>query len=132
MQYRDLNNLSKSCKTLKAVALPQLYHTIELKVPLKWNRLASLERLLATSPEALQFTRVLHVVPQQAPMKDDSYGSLDDLDLTDDGEDDEDRSDDVDEAFKIYTPGRWASSALNSLVRLLVLKLARQQLHASR
>lgn len=90
MQYRDLNNVSKTCKTLKAVALPQLYHTVELKVPLKWNRLASLERLLATNPEALQFTRALHVVTQQAPMKDDSYGSLDDLDLTDDGEDDED------------------------------------------
>lgn len=138
MQYRDLNSLSQSSKTLKAIALPQLYRTIELKVPLKWNRLASLEKLLATSPESLRFTRSLHIVAQQAPIKDDGYGSRDEMDLTaSEKEDDDEESrpdneesglDVEDDAFKLYHPARWASSALNALVRLLILKLSRQQL----
>lgn len=61
-------------------------------------------------------------------MKDDQYGSLEDMHQTDDEEDEEDRLDDEDEVFKFYKPGRWASSALNTLIRLLILKLPRQQL----
>lgn len=138
VQYRDLNNLSQSSKTLKAIALPQLYRTIELKVPLKWNRLASLEKLLATSPESLRYTRGLHIVTQQAPIKDDRFGSRDDMDLTASEEEDDDEEsrpdneesglDDEDDGFKMYHPSRWASSALNALIRLLILKMSRQQL----
>ncbi len=131
VQYRDLNSLSQSCKTLKAIALPQLYRTIELKVPLKWNRLESLEMLLAMSPESLRYTRGLHIVTQQAPIKDDGYGSRDNMGLTDSQEEDdneESSSGDKDRSFKLYHPGRWASNALNVQIRLLLYKLSRQQL----
>lgn len=129
VQYRDLNNLSLSCKTLKAIALPQLYCTIELKVPLRWNRLASLEKLLATSPAGLRYTRGLHIVTQQAPIKDDRYGSRDNMRLTYiEGVEEESELYDEDDVFKLYHPGRWASNDLNALVRLLIFKLSRHQL----
>jgi len=114
---------------LKAIALPKLYHTVQLKVPLKWNRLASLEKLLATSPEGLCHTRRLWILGQQAPIKDDRYGNRDDLDLTDsEGDEVDSRAEADDESFRLYAPDMEASCALNALVRLLVLKTARQQL----
>ena len=128
VQFRDIRRLALSCKSLLAVAIPQLYQTVELKVPLKWNRLASLEKLLVSASDGLRYTRRLSIVVQQTPIKDDRYGSRDHLGLTDDGEDVEDRPEHDNRTFKVHVPGRAASCALNALIRLLILKMPRQQL----
>ena len=95
---------------------------------MKWNRLESLENLLTTNPEGLRYTQGLEIIPLQSPILDDGYGSREDLYLVDNGEDEEARSDDEDDAFRTYTPSRGSSCAVNALIRLLILKLPRQQL----
>ncbi len=67
---------------------------------------------------------------QQARIKDDRYGSRDNMGLTfsEEAEHEESELDDEDDVFRLYHPGRWASNALNAVVRLLIFKLSRQQL----
>lgn len=120
-QCRDLNSLSRSCKTLNAIAIPRLYKTVGLKVPLQWNRLSSLESLLSSQSEGLKYTECLSIVVRQSAFEDDQYGSLEEL---------ADEHDDGVEIgpFLIYSSTRRTSKALNALIRLLVLKLPRQHL----
>ena len=77
IQLRDLNHLCCTCKTLTTVVLPTLHHTIELKIPLRWSGLPSLENLLASSSEGFKYTRCLSIVTKHYGQKDNKYSSLD-------------------------------------------------------
>ncbi|KAL9075648.1 MAG: hypothetical protein Q9161_001399 [Pseudevernia consocians] len=145
VQFRDLNHLCCTCKTLSAVVLPILYHTIELKIPLQWSRLPSLEKLLASSSEGLKHTRCLKIVTAQSRQGDNTYRDLDEILKTDDEEVIENEQEfgyeeevfHVDEVgeeepnrlFRAYYPKASASSALNAFIRVLAVKLPPQQLH---
>ncbi|CAD6593210.1 MAG: hypothetical protein ASARMPREDX12_006936 [Alectoria sarmentosa] len=143
IQFRDLNHLCCTCKAWSEVVLPALYHTVELKVPLKFDRLPSLENLLASSSGRFKYTRCLRIVTKQYPLEDDVYENGGNVPATDgeESEDDptdeegvvtdtEEEEDDVDGVFKIYLPNKWASSALNALIRVLIARLSPQQLHS--
>ena len=96
---------------------------------LRWNRLTTLESLLASPSERLRHTRSLRILTRQSRFADDDFGEWNgahDTDYEDDDEEDGKRDDN--EPFRIYTPCKWASSALNALIRLLISKLPPQQL----
>ena len=140
---------------MSAIVLPTLYQTIELKVPLQWTRLPSLENLLASSSEGLKYTRCLSIVANQYRDNDayrnlesvhetddedveneheseDEEGSEADLE-SDDSEEDEDEGSEGEEGdglFRLCDPDTSASNALNAFIRVLIIKLPRQQLHA--
>ena len=141
---------------MSAIVLPALYQTIELKVPLKWTRLPSLENLLASSSEGLKYARCLKIVTNQY-RKNDAYRNLDNVHETDDedavdsdhesndeesseaqsesdnSEVDEDegseREEDDGPFFRFYEPNTSASNALNAFIRVLIMRFPRQQLH---
>ena len=133
---------------MSAVVLPTLYHTIELKVPLQWSRLPSLEKLLASSSEGFKYTRCLRIVTTQYRREDNTYPDLDGVPGTDDNdvvenehesgdeegvdnaEEEEEEGEENDELFKVYHPHISASNALNAFIRVLVVKLPPQQLHS--
>ncbi|KAF6228965.1 hypothetical protein HO133_007077 [Letharia lupina] len=135
VQSRDLNHLCCTCKTLSAVVLPTLYHTIELKIPQQWSRLPSLENLLASSSEGLKYTRSLRIVPRQYRQDvvenehefGDEEESVAETEV-DDAEEEEDGEED-DGLFRVYRPRTSASNALNAFIRVLIAKLPPQQLH---
>ena len=106
---------------------PTSLHTLELKVSLRWNRLTTLESLLASPSERLRHTRSLRSLTRQSTFADDDFGEWNGAHDTDE-DDDEDEKRDDNEPFRIYTPCKWASSALNALIRLLISKLPPQQL----
>lgn len=130
---------------MNALVLPILYHTVELKVPLQWSRLPSLENLLASSSEGFKYTRCLRIVTKQYCREDDTYCNLDKIPETDDEHDfgDEDESegeaesDDAEEEseeeddglYRAYGPHTSASKALNAFIRVLIVQLPLQQLH---
>ena len=66
---------------------------------------------------------------KQDLVKQDEYGSLDESDPSDDEEETENEEEIVDTAFQFYKPRRWASNSLNTLIRLLILRIPRQQLY---
>ena len=142
---------------MSAIVLPTLYQTIELKVPLRWTRLPSLENLLASSSEGFKYTRCLRIVANQY-RKNDAYRNLDRVHETDDEDvvEDEHESEDEEESeaesesrvlgededesskgeeddsrlFRLCDSDTSASNALNAFIRVLIMKLPRQQLHA--
>ncbi len=125
---------------MSAVVLPRLYHTIELKVPLQWSRLPSLEKLLASSSEGLKYTRCLRIVTTQYCREDNTYPKLDEVPETDDEHEsgderevddveEEEEGDEDDRLFRVYHPKTSTSNALNAFIRVLVERLAPQQLH---
>ena len=141
---------------MSAIVLPTLYQTIELKVPLQWTRLPSLENLLASSSEGLKYTRCLKIVANQY-RENDAYRNLDSVHETDDedvvgnehepeveetseaqsesddseeGEDEDSEEEESDgPLFRFCEPDTSASNALNTFIRVLIIKLPRQQLH---
>ena len=133
VQLRDLGRLCCTCKTLNAVVLPTLYHTIELNVPLRWSRLPSLKNLLASLSEGFKYTKYLRIVTKLYPQKDNICTSIytvhetgDEDDLGNDREpgDEEDpvagseldaaereEIEEDDALFRVYNPGISASEA---------------------
>ena len=108
-----------------------------MKVPLQWDRLPSLENLLASSSEGLRYTRCLRIVTKHHRQEDDSYAKVDKAFETDeedvvedesesgDGNDSEEEEDGL---FRVYRPPDSASNALNAFIRVLLVKLPPQQL----
>ena len=132
---------------MSAVVLPTLYHTIELKIPLRWSRLPSLENLLASWSEGLKYTRCLRIVTKQYPQQNNNYLNLDKVPENDDegivkadtesghereaGLNDAEMEGETSEnqgMFRIYRPRRSASNTLNAFIRVLISKLPSQQL----
>lgn len=115
-----------------------------------------MENLLASSSEGLQYTKCLKIVANQY-RENDAYRNLDSVHETDDEDvvDNEHESEDEEEAeaesasddsekdededseggedggplFKFCDPDASASNALNAFIRVLIMKLPRQQLH---
>ena len=109
-----------------------------------------MENLLASSSEGLKYSKCLKIVAKQY-RENDAYRNLDTVHETDD----EDVSEDEEEAeaesasdnserdededseggedggplFKFCDPDTSASNALNAFIRVLIMKLPRQQLH---
>ena len=137
---------------MSAIVLPRLYHTIELKIPLRWSRLPSLENLLASSSEGLKYTRCLRVVTKQYCREDNPYPHVDKITETDvegviqnehesgDEEEalaeaelgnaeEEEQGNEHNRLFRISHPRTSASNSLNAFVRVLIVKFPPQQLH---
>ena len=130
VQRRDLNSLCLSCKSLKSVALPRLYETIELRIPLKWSRLPSLENLLTVNSKAFVHIRNIFIETKQSLVKQDQYGSFDESDLTGNEEPSEFYEDTDDTPFRRCSPMCGGSENLNAFIRLLILKIPKQRLYA--
>lgn len=130
---------------MNAVVLPTLYRTIELKVPLRWSQLPSLESLLASSSEGLKYTRCLRIITTQYRQEDNTYFNLDE-DIVEHEQESGDEEDLVGDAgmddseeeaegegvgalFRVSHPRTAASNALNAFIRVLIVKLQPQQLH---
>ena len=116
----DLNRLCSTCKTIMAVALPRLYKTVVIKAPQTWSRLPSFESLLASDGDGLKYTTGLYVGTQQKPLKESQ-------------ENPQDQPEEVPETrINFFLPQSSTSNALNTLVRLLILRLPRDQLELFR
>lgn len=137
---------------MSAVVLPTLYHTIELKVPLRWSRLPSLENLLASSSEGFKYTKCLKIITKQYYREGNPYPKVEKIPETDEegvvenwhesgdeaeeaadtesvNSDEDEEADGANRLFRVYDPHPSASNALNAFIRVLVVKLQPQQLH---
>ena len=116
----DLNRLCTTCKTIMAAALPKLYKTVFIKAPQAWSRLSSFESLLGSHGDGLQYTTELYIGTQQNPLqKSQKFYELPEESL-------------AEMESQFFLPHSSMSNALNTLVRLLVLKLPRDQLELFR
>lgn len=119
----DLNKLCLTCKAINAIVLPKLYREVFIKVPQRWSRLPSLEGLLGSTGDGLKFTTDLFIGTQQDPLRNDQQGS----------EDSRPHEETLTESkLQFYLPQSSASNALNTLIRLLIVKLPRDQLDCFR
>lgn len=66
----QLNNLSRTCKQLRAVTQPRLYREFSIILPRSWSSVRFLETLLESGAEGLQFTRSITV-----SMQNDEHGA---------------------------------------------------------
>lgn len=120
---------------MSAVVLPTLYRTIELKVPLRWSHLPSLENLLASPSEGLKYTKYLKIVTTQYRPEENAYPNLDADTIEHEqasGDEEEPIGDaglDDNNVFRVSHPRTSASNALNAFIRMLIVKLRPQQLH---
>ncbi|KAI4126714.1 MAG: hypothetical protein LQ338_003617 [Usnochroma carphineum] len=110
--YRhDLSQLSLTFNTLKGVVFPRLYANLVLKVPQSWHRLRHFESLIDSAGEGLRYVRNLRIVAQTNSTGDDGlqpYGKVLEGGLC--------------------FPHPMASTHLNSLVRLLLARLPKENL----
>ena len=97
---------------MKLIALPKLYRLLTLKVPVKFSRLDTLENLLSGSDDGLQYTRAINILTQQAPLKSNAIKAEQQLQI---------------ERLS-YVPVCYVSDALNTLIRLLILRLPKNRL----
>ena len=105
----DLNALSRTCKSLRGASMPKLYHRVDVRIPARHFRLTALENLLRSTCEGLKSTQELRILPQQGRLHDGGYANLDD-------------GGNVENALD-YRPRGGASSLLNTLIRLLIMKI---------
>lgn len=99
--------------------LPKLYNQVSIKVPQRWSRLPSLEGLLGSTGDGLKYTTELFIETQQDPLQDNQQGP----------QDSRPRHEILAESkLQFYLPQCSASNALNALIRLLIVKLAQDQL----
>lgn len=119
----DLNRLCLTCKTIKAVVLPKLYHQVVIRVPQKWSRLPSLEGLLGSTGDGLKYTKYLFIATQQYPLRDSQQEFEDSR-----------RPEEVlaETKLQFYLPQSSASNALNAQIRILIRKLPLNQLEEFR
>ena len=118
----NLSSLAITCKALNAAVTPLLYVAVVFRAPTEWSRLPSIESLVSSASENFQYIRHLSVLPQHSPLKENQKSEY--LAFKD-GSEDEDHP-----LFKL--PPRWASDALNSLVRLLIRRLPKHCLQTLR
>lgn len=115
----DLNRACLTCKTIQAVVLSKLYKKVIIKVPQKWSQLPSLEGLLGSTGDGLKYTTDLSISTQQDPLRDSQQGS----------EDARPQAQLLEERnLQFYLPQSSASNALNTFVRLLIVKLPQNRL----
>ena len=119
----DLNRLCSACKTIMAVALPKLYKTVVIKAPQRWSRLPSFENLLGSHGDGLKYTTELYIGTQQEPLQESQEENKDQRLLEEDL---------LETEFDFYFPRSSTSNALNTLVRLIILRLPRDQLELFR
>ena len=102
-----------------AVALPKLYKTVVIKAPHTWSRLTSFEKLLGSDGDGLNYTTELYIGTQQKPLQGNQEVP-----------EDQRRSEEVlaETQLGLFLPQSSTSNALNTLVRLLILRLSRGQL----
>ena len=119
LNRHDLNRLCSACKTIMAVALPKLYKTVVIKAPQRWSRLPSSEGLLGSDGDGLKYTTELCIGTQQHPLQESQ----------EEPEDPRLRKQILSERkLQFSLPQVSASNALNTLVRLIILKLPQNQL----
>ena len=102
-----------------AVALPKLYKTVVIKAPQRWSRLPSFESLIGSPGNGLEYTTELYIGTQQEPVQ-----------ASQEGPEDERPPEEVqsESELQFFLPHSSMSNALNTLVRLIILKLPRDRL----
>ena len=119
LNRHDLKRLCLTCKIIMAVALPKLYKTVIIKAPQRWSRLPSVESLLGSAGNGLKYTTELSIGTQQEPVQASQ-------EEPEDGRLPEEVPSETELQF--YLPHSLMSNGLNTLVRLIILKLPRDQL----
>ena len=106
-----------------AVALPKLYKTVVIKAPQRWSQLPSVERLLGSDGSGLKSTTELYICTQQDPLQEYQEES-----------EDQRLPEEVlaEHQLQFFLPQSSASNVLNTLVRLIILKLPRDRLELFR
>ena len=119
----DLDRLCSTCKTIMAVALPKLYKTVVIKAPQRWSQLPSFESLLGSDGDGLKYTTELYIGTQQ-----------DSLQYSQEESEGQQLPEEVlaETQIQLFLPQSSTSNALNTLVRLIILKLPRDQLELFR
>ncbi len=121
LPHADLSSLSRTCKTSHHRLLCALYSNIRLRIPTRWSRLRSLEQLLMSSADGLLYTKSIEILPSQGPLDPSSRTFEHSA---------EERMLNSVEFLPGELPTSVASSNLNSLMRLLIAKLPRQQIRS--
>ena len=119
----NLNSLAKSCKALQSAVTPLLYETVSLRVPMKWSRLPSIESLITSTSDNFQYIKHLWIHTQHEPLSENQQGAA---------YHPYEREPIEEEILLFKLPPNWASDALNTLIRLLVLRLPRHRLQTLR
>ena len=121
-----LARISLTCRALYADVTPHLYRHVIIRVPFKWDCLNSLENLIcqddASVSRKLGYCRSLSIKTQQTVPYLEHHDCKYELS----------REDGDNSRFLLHKPSAWASNALNSLVRLLLLRLPRHTLQTFR
>ncbi|KAG8529189.1 uncharacterized protein KY384_005824 [Bacidia gigantensis] len=106
------------CQVDRALYLtvqPVLYEYLDIRVPLRWQRLASLESLLSTNNSGFRFTRAFRIINSRTlDGAGADKGGLGVLKVTEQ---------DVEARFLSYEPESHASYTLNGLIRLILGRL---------
>ena len=69
--HADLSRLSKTSSGFRRRLLHPLYKDIRLPVPLRQCWLRSLEQLLASATEGIQYIQSIGIIPKQSPIDED-------------------------------------------------------------
>lgn len=113
---RDVNSVSRTCKTLDEAFLASLYDSVVIKVPIQWSRLASLENLISSAGSGLKFTTSICIAIQQQPSKDSTKDNVNERTTSE-------------ELASLYRlPQASFSKALNVMIRLLLRRIPDNQL----
>ena len=106
-----------------AAALPKLYKTVVITAPQRWSQLPSFESLLGSDGDGLKYTTELYIGTQQYPLQE-SQEESEDQRLPEEVP--------AEMQFQFFLPQSSTSNALNTLVRLIILKLPRNKLELFR
>lgn len=101
-----------------------MYEDLTLKVPMEFSRLDTLENLLSTSGDGLQFTNKITITTQQAPLRAGQ--------LVQSGAGHGNVEQPTSSETVHHLPKQAISDSLNTLIRFLILKVPRDHLTSFR
>ena len=112
---------------MNSTVTPVLYRNIELRVPLHWTYLASLENLIDTRPKGLKYCQSLVILLQQSPLKRNQLDNYCDCQMCENF-----GSGHSGEPFRFSSASERDTNSLNTLARLVLSALAPQSLRLFR
>ena len=116
LSQHNLSVLMQTCKALKSAVAPILYNHVVLRVPVSWERLASIESLAGCSEENLLSIRHITIATRHNPSKEHQKSLYRALTLH--------------EVLGSRYEDSPASRELNLMVRMLIIRMPRNQLQS--
>jgi len=124
--HADLSRLSKTSSGFRRRLLHPLYKDIRLPVPLHQSRLRSLEQLLASETEGIEYIQYISIIPKQSPIDENDAIPKKDED------EDEDAYLNLYKNITNYLPTPCEYETINYLVRKLISKIPKNQIRSFR